>query len=219
MKKIIEIAGELNKVLAYYTLDEYNIMGCQHFAKKLGISEHLMLSTKCGLTVKTLIYLFGAVYGEKINEISDDCVVKLNCGDNDAPTHTFLYSEGNMYHSYAAKHTLLCIQINKADISEKLRKFTALPNSDNWEKLTGIKDFNFTDRCDVTMFNLVKCGPHLAKSNAITLIKDALQVLTFGKEKYQYDDYTYIFSLNKSSGDLIENSEKFLNDLLYQITL
>nr|QBK93905.1 MAG: hypothetical protein LCPAC406_02190 [Pithovirus LCPAC406] len=208
-----EIVGELNRVLTYYKLDEDTIMACYHFSKKFGVSEQCMLSTRCILTINTLIYLFGVDYGEKIDEISDNCVVRISCEKATAPSHIFLYSGENMYHSYAAKHTLNCVPISRSDISRRLKDFSEIPNADNWEVLTGIRDSNFTGKCEITILNLTRCDPQKAKDNAIALIEYSLAALTSGDKKYQYDDYTYIFSLGES-GDLVENATRFLNSLL-----
>nr|QBK93019.1 MAG: hypothetical protein LCPAC403_01530 [Pithovirus LCPAC403] len=214
----LKLVGELNKVLTYYTLDEYNIMGCCHFATKMGISENCMLTTRCVLTVKTLIHLFGVKKGSIISELSDNCVVELECEEKDSPTHTFLYSEGYMYHSYAAEYTLKQTKMDKVDISEMIDEFLNFPNSYSWEKLTGVSVFNFAGEYDITIHNLTNCDPSQTKTNAIILINNALQALAIGEGKYHYDDYTYILSLGRSKGDLIDNGIEYLNDLLSKIT-
>nr|QBK93241.1 MAG: hypothetical protein LCPAC403_03750 [Pithovirus LCPAC403] len=215
---VLELVGELNKVFAYYTLDEYNIMGCCHFANKLGISGNCMLTTRCYLTSKTLIHLFGATRGEEINELSDNCIVELECEEDFDPiTHTFLYSGGYMYHSYATEYSLKQVKIDKADISKILNEFSDFPNPDAWEKLTEIKVPNLTGKCYITIHNLAKCDPNQIKINAIILINNALQALATGGGKYHYDDYTYILSLDKSGDDYIINGIEYLNDLLSKI--
>nr|QBK94061.1 MAG: hypothetical protein LCPAC406_03750 [Pithovirus LCPAC406] len=214
---ILKLVGELNKVFAYYTLDEYNIRECYYFAGK-GISENRMLTTRCFLTVETLVYLFGAIRGENINKLSDNCTVALAYeGDFDHITHSFLYSEGYMYHSYAEEYTLKCIKTDKADISEMLNKLSDFSNSDNWEKLTGVRIPNLTGKCIVNIYNLITCDPNQIKTNAIILVNNALQALATGEGEHHNDYYTFILSLYKFKDNYIVGGIEYLNNLLSEL--
>ncbi len=224
---VFELVGELNKVFAYYTLDQDSITNCGYFSMHLETSNNHVETTSSFLTVKTLIHLFEATRGEKINELSDNCVVELECKnicspryeckEIYSPRYTFLYSGGYMYHSYSAEYSLKRVKIDKSDISEMLSKFSNFPNSNTWEKLTGVRIPNFTRKYDITITNLTNCDPSQIKTNAIILINNALQALATGKGEHQDDFYVLIFSYQRSSNDDIGNGIKYLNDLLSKI--
>ncbi len=214
---ILELVGELNRVIQYYTLD-YNItMECSIIGTNLRISVDYVRTTNCFLTVKTLIHLFGAKKESTVSKMSDNCVVEIECEEKDYLTHTFLYSGGYMYSSYTAEYTLKRTKIDKDDISEMLNEFSAFPNSDTWEKLTGVKVPKLIGRYDITISNLTNCDFSQIKTNAIILINNALQALETGEGDHQHDFYTYIFALGRICGDPVENGIKYLNDLLSKI--
>nr|QBK93242.1 MAG: hypothetical protein LCPAC403_03760 [Pithovirus LCPAC403] len=192
---VLELVGELNKVMQYYTLDKENMMRCSSIGTNLGISVDYVRTTNCFLTVKTLIHLFGATRGKKINKMSDNCVVELEFKENHSPTYTFLYSGGYMYHSRTAKYTLKRTKINKVNIYEILGESLNI----------------------ITITNLTNCDVSQLKTNAVILINNALQALTTGKGKHQHDFYTYIFSCGRICDDPIKNGIEHLNNLLSKI--
>ncbi len=213
---ILALAGELNKVQAYYTLDEYNIAGCNYFALKLNVDEHHMLTTRCDLTVNTIINLFGAIRGDIISEMTDNCIIGMS--DELDNNHTFVYSGGYIYHSYATEYPLKCVEIDKSIVSDRLNKLSTFPTADNWEEVTGVRPDYFADKCVITLINLTKCDPIQSKTNAIILINNALQALAFSGGKHQDEGYTYILSLDRLDGNNIINAIEYLNNLLFKIT-
>ncbi len=185
--KLVSYIGDLNKVLLYLNLDEYNIDGCYYHARKLKISQKLMLTTRCSITLDTLMYLFGANYGKQIEQISDVCVVEID-SNYDSLTHIFLYLQEYMYHSYAGEFAMKCVKISK-----RLNNFIIHPD---WEKITEIKESIPDDAVfEVTIHEIENYTPQLAKDRAITLVENALHSLR-ENDKHQYDDYTSILSLD-----------------------
>ena len=210
--ELVSYIGDLNKVFLYLNLDEYNIDGCYYHSRKLKISHNLMLTTRCSITLDTLMYLFGANYGKQIEQISDACVVEID-SDYDSLTHIFLYLQGYMYHSYAGEFAMKCVRISKNEISKRLNNFIIHPN---WEKITEIKEPIPNDTVfEVTIHEIENYTPQLAKCKAITLVENALHSLK-ENDKHQYDDYLYILSLDRECHGMnyIECGDKYLSDLL-----
>ncbi len=215
MESIIDMAGDLNVVLTYYTLDEDEIDNCYYHAEKLCVSQKRLLNTRCSLTIKLLRNLFDIVYKtlnpEPIFEVPDSCLIGVHSSEDSSPAHIFLYLDGVVYHSYAMIHTLRYSNVDKFVLKQRLKNFRALQNTDNWKALTGVKETTFSGEYKIRITNITKCDLLNVRNKAKKLVKNALTALKSGHGKYLYDDYTYILSFGT---DLVTEGEKFLLELL-----
>ena len=196
MEKILEIAPNLNKIYLYNTLDEDEIDCISYHSSQNNYDFDRLLATKCSTTVKVLIYLFKAVYIGVIGGISEICVVEITSKDIKCPSHTFVFHEDNIYHSYAMNYTLRIDQMKKKDLDILLLKFKEKPTAKLWKKLTHVNDFK-EGNYHVCIYKYIENNKNITK-RVNKMIEDALDNVDGKKdERYLWDDFTLLFPENR----------------------
>jgi hypothetical protein len=211
INEVIEYAGRLNRVYVYYFCDKYEIDRSLFHANENGWSQCNLLETKCSITVKLLQYLLSIKSTIPTDELTSSCIVEI-IGDNSDPSHTFIYLDGVVYHSYAMKYTLSTYEIDKDRLWKCLQHFVSNPNTEDWKKITGVSEKDFPNKYEVLVYHFQPCinNNRTFLTMALDLLNNAISAIQ-GQElkKHLYDNHTYILSFNES---LIEKGLKFLCD-------
>lgn len=217
MESIFEMSGDLNRVVAYYNQDENTIDGSYYHATRLGASQKYLLETRCGLTTDLLEILFSIKRGEAVKDVydvSDDFIVSICSSDNLSPSHTFIYLDGMIYHSYALKYTLRCLKMNKIILKARLGKFLSVQNEENWKAITKVCEHKFSGDYKVEIINIAESNVSQAQHRTKKLLEDALKALNSGENCYDYDDYLYVLTFGTN---YIEEGKALLCKLIERL--
>jgi len=222
MNSIIKIAPDLNRVYLYHYLNECEIDAISYHSITKDLDFHHLMKTKCSTTVKLVCYLLNMIYLNKRTFLTSYCVVEIAASNINLPSHTLVFYQNRIYHSYAMYYSLKEIKISKETLKKKLKEFETKPSKKLWKDMTGVDDFQ-KGKYNISFYEyqvILENHSFINSSSviykrALSLIENSLNSLKEEKdERYLYDDFLCVFG-NPSK----EKAEYFLKDLKQRLKM
>ncbi len=212
---------QLSILNTYYSLNEDVIEGSYYYSNKNKWNLSKLLSTKCDATRNLFVYLFDIVYSNKIiSKLSDSCVVEIYSDNDESPSHTFIFINGIMYHSYVMEFSAQTKKIKKQDLQLYINTFLEEQTTDNWKNITDVKENNFYDKYIIEYYHCKSYNLDNIYNKAKLLIHNCINCINETDiHKLHIDDfYTSILCLDcRIECNLIEQGKIFIDNVNKQM--
>lgn len=189
LNNIDKVGGLLNLLTSYKYQWEDQIEQAFNISRDIGLKQSKVLETRCSLTARTVMALFGVTECKATDKLTSNCYVALTNKNNSNLDHCLCYINGRIYHSYIGRFTLRITPMEEGT----LNKLLANPIEFMINHCQDSADLNpslYKQRFNVEYFDINPQKTTLSSScqELIKFIEKNRDI-----EPYNFDDFLYIF--------------------------